>query len=145
MRLSPPAVYSRSDKLISMSVRKRSVSSTYAPLESPAGCRPAEPQGERTAPRRQTPCPASGPQLRADLALTPSDGFSFQARSIVRMSARRLLSATAHRCAIICSFVRPRLDRQCQCHWVGFLIFSSFLRERIRARARHGVAKSQSR
>ena len=34
---------------------------------------------------------------------------SFQARSIVRMSARRLFSATARNCAIICSFVRPRV------------------------------------
>ena len=71
-----------------------------------------------------------GLQLLADLALMPSDGFSFQARSIVRMSARRLFSATARKCAIICSFCQTaRLDGQCfgQCHWVGFLIFSSFL------------------
>jgi hypothetical protein len=59
----------------------------------------------------------------------PSDGFSFQARSIVRMSARRLFSATARKCAMICSFVRPRALTASfvQCHWVGFLIFSSFL------------------
>jgi hypothetical protein len=35
-----------------------------------------------------------GLQLVADLALMPSDRFSFQARSIVRISARRLFSAT---------------------------------------------------
>jgi hypothetical protein len=73
----------------------------------PGRVSPAEPQGNAQRLGRTPPVPLRS-QLLADLSLMPSDGFSFQARSIVRMSARRLPSATARNCAIVYSFVRPR-------------------------------------
>ena len=57
-------------------------------------------------------------------------GFSFRARSIVRMSARRLFSATVRKIAISCSFVRPRaLTANASFSVIrqDSLIFSSFL------------------
>jgi hypothetical protein len=49
-----------------------------------------------------------GQQVEWGLCRVFLHDFSFQARSIVRMSARRLFSATARKSAISCSFVRPR-------------------------------------